>query len=138
MGSKELKITSIGDFEIAVRKNTVMHGITLVKVNDIYLEKSAQLGLNKKEVTQLIRNLMEVSGVSQEDLVEIEYLWRVPPELSGEGAIPWLVYDLFSGRYLISRSAKKFGDYYIERFTDAEVEAIKKDNPTFSVLVKVE
>lgn len=138
MESKELKITSAGDFEITVTENPAMSHVTLMKVTDIFTGyKNTQLGLSKKDVTQLIRNLMEVSGVSQEDLAEKEYLWRVPPELSGEGDIPWLVYDIFSGKYFISRSVKKFGDYYIERFTDAEVEAIKKDHPTFSVLVKV-
>lgn len=138
MGSKELKITSAGDFEITVKENPQMRQFSLMKVTDILnTNKIIQLGLSKNDVTQLIRNLMEVSGVSQEDLAEKEYLWRVPPELSGEGDIPWLVYDLFSGRYFISRSVKKFGDYYKERFTDAEVAAIKNDHPTFSVLVKV-
>lgn len=138
MESKALKITSVGDFEITVTENPQMGQFSLMKVTDILnANKSIQLGLSKNDVTQLIRNLMEVSGVSQEDLAEKEYLWRVPPELSGEGDIPWLVYDIFSGKYFISRSVKKFGDYYIERFTDAEVEAIKKDHPTFSVLVKV-
>lgn len=89
MGSKELKITSVGDYEIAVTDNPQMGQFSLMKVTDILnANKSIQLGLSKNDVTQLIRNLMEVSGVSQEDLAEKEYLWRVPPELSGEGDIP--------------------------------------------------
>ena len=137
MGSKELKITSVGDFEITVTENPAMSHVTLMKVTDIFTGyKKTQLGLSKKDVTQLIRNLMEVSGVSQEDLAEKEYLWRVPPELSGEGDIPWLVQNKVTGEYYISRSDELSSEYYKELFTEAEVESIKKDHPTFHVLVK--
>ena len=138
MGSKALKITSVGDFEITVTENSAMSHVTLMKITDIFTGyKKTQLGLSKKDVTQLIRNLMEVSGVSQEDLAEPTFKYILPLKLSV--VFPThanLVKNRNNDATFVSEGLVEDDLNFQTRFTEAEFNAIVEEFPEFSVLYK--
>lgn len=138
MESKALKITSVGDYEIAVTENPQMGQFSLMKVTDILnANKSIQLGLSKKEVTQLIRNLMEVSGVSQEDLAEPKFRYILPLKLSVVSSPPSnLVRNRNNNAKFVSGGIVEDVSHFQTRFTEAEYNAIVEEFPEFSVLYK--
>lgn len=138
MESKELKITSAGDFEITVTENPAMSHVTLMKVTDIFTGyKKTQLGLSKKDVTQLIRNLMEVSGVSQEDLAEPTFKYILPLKLSlPSSPHPNLARNRNNDVKFVSGTIVEDDLHFQTRFTEAEYNTIVEEFPEFSVLYK--
>lgn len=138
MESKALKITYVGDFEITITENPQMGQFSLMKVTDILnANKSIQLGLSKKDITQLIRNLMEVSGVSQEDLAEPTFKYILPLKLS----VPYslhsnLVRNRNNDVKFVSGTIVEDDLHFQTRFTEAEYNAIVEEFQEFSVLYK--